>query len=104
MCNINLFLNEQCKDAINFHEFVENIKVSREDLMNTSQLGFVCGVSKILLEHLKQLGVHERPIHCTDLKRDTVYIKENNEWNKEEDDVKIRSAIQEEKEEYGNAN
>ena len=93
--NINLFLNEQCKDAINFHEFVENIKVSREDLMNTSQLGFVGGVSKILLEQLKQLGVHERPIHCTDLKRDTVYIKENNEWNKEEDDVKIRSAIQE---------
>ena len=93
--NINLFLNEQCKDAINFHEFVENIKVSREDLMSTSQLGFVGGVSKILLDQLKQLGVHERPIHCTDLKRDTVYIKENNEWNKEEDDVKIRSAIQE---------
>ena len=93
--NINLFLNEQCKDAINFHEFVENIKVSREDLMSTSQLGFVGGVSKILLDQLKQLGVHERPIHCTDFKRDTVYIKENNEWNKEEDDVKIRSAIQE---------
>jgi hypothetical protein len=93
--NINLFLNEQCKDAINFHEFVENIKVSREDLMSTGQLGFVGGISKILLDQLKQLGVHERPIHCTDLKRDTVYIKENNEWNKEEDDVKIRSAIQE---------
>lgn len=93
--NINLFLNEQCKDAINFHEFVENIKVSREDLMNTSQLGFVGGVSKILSDQLKQLGVHERPIHCTDFKRDTVYIKENNEWSKEEDDVKIRSAIQE---------
>jgi hypothetical protein len=93
--NINLFLNEQCKDAINFHEFVENIKVSREDLMSTSQLGFVGGVSKILLDQLKQLGVHERPIHCTDLKRDTVYIKENNEWNKEEDDVKIHNAIQE---------
>ena len=93
--NINLFLNEQCKDAINFHDFVESIKVSREDLMNTSQLGFVGGVSKILLDQLKQLGVHERPIHCTDFKRDTVYIKENNEWSKEEDDVKIRSAIQE---------
>ena len=93
--NINLFLNEHCKDAINFHEFVESIKVSREDLMSTCQLGFVGGVSKILLDQLKQLGVHERPIHCTDLKRDTVYIKENNEWSKEEDDVKIRSAIQE---------
>jgi hypothetical protein len=93
--NINLFLNEQCKNAINFHEFIENISVSREDLMNTSQLGFVGGVSKILIDQLKGLGINERPIHCTDLKRDTVYIKENNEWNKEEDDVKIRSAIQE---------
>ena len=93
--NINLFLNENCKNAINFHEFIENIEVSREDLMNTSQLGFVGGVSKILIDQLKGLGVNERPIHCTDLKRDTVYIKENNEWNKEEDDVKIRSAIQE---------
>ena len=63
--------------------------------MNTSQLGFVGGISKILIDQLKGLGVNERPIHCTDLKRDTVYIKENNEWNKEEDDVKIRSAIQE---------
>ena len=93
--NINLFLNENCKNAINFHEFIENIEVSREDLMNTSQLGFVGGISKILIDQLKGLGINERPIHCTDLKRDTVYIKENNEWNKEEDDVKIRSAIQE---------
>ena len=93
--NINLFLNEQCKNAINFHEFIENISVSREDLMNTGHLGFVGGVSKILIDQMKGLGINERPIHCTDLKRDTVYIKENNEWNKEEDDVKIRSAIQE---------
>ena len=93
--NINLFLNEQCKNAINFHEFIENISVSREDLMNTGQLGFVGGVSKILIDQMKGLGINERPIHCTDLKRDIVYIKENNEWNKEEDDVKIRSAIQE---------
>jgi hypothetical protein len=93
--NIQFFLNEQCKNAINFNEFMENIEVSREDLMNTGQLGFVGGISKILIDNLKQLGVHERPIHCTDLKRDTVYIKDNNEWNKEDDDVKIRSAIQE---------
>ena len=93
--NINLFLNENCKNAINFHEFIENISVSREDLMNTGQLGFVGGVSKILIDQMKGLGINERPIHCTDLKRDIVYIKENNEWNKEEDDVKIRSAIQE---------
>lgn len=93
--NINLFLNEQCKNALNFNEFMGNLKVSREDLMNTGQLGFVGGISKILIDSLKELGINERPIHCTDLKRDTVYIKENNEWNKEEDDLKIRSAIQE---------
>ena len=92
--NLNFFLNEQCKNAINFKEFVENIEVSREDLANTGQLGFVSGISKILIDHLKELGIHERPIHCTDLKRDTVYIKDNNEWSKEADDVKMRSAIQ----------
>lgn len=93
--NLNFFLNEQCKNAINFKDFVENIGVSRDDLMNTGQLGFVGGISKILIDHLKELGIYERPIHCTDLKRETVYIKDNNEWSKEEDHVKIRSAIQE---------
>ena len=91
--NINLFLNENCKNAINFQEFIDNISVSREDLMNTGQLGFVGGVSKILIDQLKGLGINERPIHCTDWKRDTVYIKENNEWNKEENTAKINSAI-----------
>jgi len=93
--NLNLFLNEQCKNAINLNEFMKNIEVSREDLMNTGQLGFVGGISKIIMDQLNGLGIHERPIHCTDLKRDVVYIKENNEWNKESDNVKLRSVIQE---------
>ncbi len=93
--NLNVFLNEKCKNAINFKEFVDTIEVSREDLTNTGQLGFVGGISKILIDHLKELGIHERPIHCTDLKRETVYIKENNEWSKEDDDAKMRNAIQE---------
>jgi hypothetical protein len=93
--NLNLFLNEQCKNAINLNEFMKNIEVSREDLMNTGQLGFVGGISKIIMDQLNGLGIHERPIHCTDLKRDVVYIKENNEWNKESDSVKLRSVIQE---------
>jgi hypothetical protein len=88
-------LNEQCKNAINLNEFMKNIEVSREDLMNTGQLGFVGGISKIIMDQLNGLGIHERPIHCTDLKRDVVYIKENNEWNKESDNVKLRSVIQE---------
>jgi len=93
--NINLFLNEQCKDAMNFSDFIKNIEVSREDLENNAQLGFVNGVSKILIESLKQLDKTERPIHCTDIKRETMYIKDDDKWNKEEDATKLNKAIQE---------
>ena len=92
--NINVFLSEQCKDAINFSDFVKNIEVSREDIQNTGQLGFVNGISKILMDNLKQLSINERPIHCTDLKRETMYIKDEDKWNKEDDDTKLRNAIQ----------
>lgn len=93
--NINLYLNEHCKDAINFSDFVKNIEVSREDLENNAQLGFVGGFSKILIEHLKQLDKSERPIHCTDVKRETMYIKDDDKWNKEENPTKLNQAIQE---------
>ena len=92
--NINVFLNEQCKDAINFADFVKNIEVSHDDLHNTGQLGFVDGISKIILDNLRQLSVNERPIHCTDIKRETMYIKDEDTWTKEEDDTKLRNAIQ----------
>ena len=93
--NINVFLNEECKNAMNLSDFIKSIKVSREDLENNAQLGFVDGVSKILIEHLKQLSRTERPIHCTDAKRETMYIKDDNKWTREEDHTKINSAIQE---------
>ncbi len=93
--NINLFLNETCKNAMNFSDFIKNIEVSREDLENNAQLGFVSGVSKILIDSLKQLDKTERPIHCTDLKRETMYIKDEDKWNKEEDTTKLNKAIQE---------
>ena len=93
--NINVFLNEQCKDAMNFSDFIKNIEVSREDLENNAQLGFVDGVSKILIESLKQLDRSERPIHCTDIKRETMYIKDEDKWTREEDPTKINKAIQE---------
>jgi hypothetical protein len=92
--NINLFLNEQCKDAINFSDFVKNIQISYEDLENNAQLGFVNGISKIFLDNLKQLDVTERPIHCTDVKRETMYIKDENTWTKQPDDEKLQKAIQ----------
>ena len=92
--NINVFLNEQCKDAINFTDFIKNIEITHQDLENNAQLGFVSGISKILMDNLKQLGINERPIHCTDTKRETMYIKDENKWTKEVDDSKLQKAIQ----------
>jgi len=92
--NLQLFLNEDCKDALNFSEFIDNIKVSFEDLENQAQLGYVKGISKLFLENLHDLGTHKRPIHCTDKKRKTLYIKENDEWDKGSQQS-IKNGIQE---------
>ena len=92
--NINLFLNEKCKDAINFSDFIKNIEVSHEDLENNAQLGFANGISKIIMDNLNQLSIYDRPIHCSDVKRETMYIKDENKWEKEEDTKKLNSAIQ----------
>ena len=92
--NLQVFLNEDCKDAINFSDFIKNIQVSYEDLENNIQLGFVNGISKIFLDNLKQLDVYDRPIHCTDVKRETIYIKDENVWTKQSDDDKLQRAIQ----------
>ena len=81
--NLNLFLNEECKDAINFSEFINNIQVSFEDLENQAEIGYVNGISKLFIKNIQELGIYKRPIHCTDKKRKTLYIKENNEWDKE---------------------
>jgi hypothetical protein len=92
--NINVFLNDTCKDALNLSEFIDNMIVSREDLENTGRLGFVEGISKIIIDHLRQLDVTKRPIHCTDSKRETMYIKDENKWNKELDSKKVDGVIQ----------
>ena len=93
--NINMFLNEECKDAINFSDFIEKIEISHHDLENNAQLGFVNGITKILMDNLKQLNLYERPIHCTDTKRETLYIKDDNKWGKTDSDKKLEGAIQE---------
>ena len=93
--NINMFLNEQCKDAINFSDFIDRIEISHDDLENNAQLGFVNGMTKILMDNLKLLTIHERPIHCTDVKRETLYIKDHDVWNKEQSVEKLENAIQE---------
>ena len=91
--NINMYLNEECKNAINFSDFIKNIEVSYEDLTNNAQLGFVNGISKIFIDNLNSMAINERPIHCTDVKRETMYIKDDGKWNKEVDDTKLQNAI-----------
>ena len=81
--NLQVFLNEQCKDAINMSEFLENMKLDMEDLTETGRLGYVGGISRILVNKLQELDIYKRPLHCTDAKRETLYIRENDEWLKE---------------------
>ena len=81
--NLNVFLNEDCKDAINLSDFVKTLKITLQDLEFTKTNGIVEGVSSIIVNNLKGMDVHKRPIHCTDLKRETMYVK-NNEWVKDD--------------------
>ena len=82
--NLNMFLNEQCKDALNISDFVNSLQISFSDLENMGTLGFVEGISQIFVNRLKELDVYKRPIHCSDLKREMMHVKENNVWEKEE--------------------
>ena len=92
--NLNFFLNEQCKDAVNLVDFIDNLKVTVKDLERTGQLGYVEGISQIFIEGLKELDVNKRPIHCTDIKRETVYVKDQDKWEKEnEEKTKLKTAI-----------
>jgi len=92
--NLNLFLNETCKDAININEFVDNIQMKLSDLENFGHLGYVEGVSRILIKNLKDLDIVKRPIHCSDLKREVLYVKNEDKWTKEDETTPIfKSAI-----------
>jgi hypothetical protein len=92
--NINVYLNETCKNAMNIMDFVGQLKVGIKDLEETSRLGYAEGISKIFINGLKQMNVTDRPIHCSNGKKETLYIKDNNEWNKETSDkVILTNAI-----------
>ena len=92
--NLNLFLNEDCKDAMNIMDFVDSLQLQLSDLENVGRLGFVNGISDIIIKNLKALDIHKRPVHCTDLKREVMYVKDEDQWEKEADDnKKIRRAI-----------
>jgi hypothetical protein len=92
--NLQVFLNETCKDAMNISEFIENISLQISDLENMGKLGYVDGVSNIIIKNLNALDVEKRPMHCTDKKREIVYVKDQDEWQKEQEDKKhIRQVI-----------
>jgi hypothetical protein len=83
--NLQFYLNETCKNAMNIMDFVSQLQVGISDLEETGRLGFAEGISKIFINGLKQINVNDRPIHCSDAKREILYIRSNNEWNKEGD-------------------
>lgn len=92
--NLNFFLNEQCKDALNITDFVNSLKLTLTDLENTGKYGFVQGISQIFIRGLKELDIYKRPIHCSDLKRETIYVKDQNVWEKEnEERIKLYKTI-----------
>ena len=92
--NLNFFLNETCKDAITMSDFINSIEVTMEDFIQTGNIGFVDGISKVMVERIKVMDLHTRPMHCTDLKRETLYIKNDEKWEKEDSDKTIlRKAV-----------
>ena len=93
--NIQNFLNEDCKDALNFSEFLEQIQITFQDLENQVETGYTKGITKLFLENLQGLGTNKRPIHCSDKKRKTIYVKENDVWDKEGSHDTLKKGIQE---------
>jgi len=93
--NLHVFLNEDCKEAVNFSDFIKQIQVSLTDLENQAENGYIKGITKLFIENLQGLGMNKRPIHCTDKKRKTLYIKENGEWDKEGSQDVLKKGIQE---------
>jgi len=91
--NINMFLNEKCKNAMNLEDFVEKIKLTLEDLNFTKENGYANGISNIFIKNLNDMDVTERPIHCSDQKRLQFYVKNDNEWTKDKNNEKIDNTI-----------
>jgi len=90
--NINVFLNEKCKDALSMDEFIDKIEISIKNLLTTKEKGQTQGISNIIMENMNKLSLYERPLHCTDKKRETLYVK-NNEWEKDENKEYINKAL-----------
>jgi hypothetical protein len=91
--NLQFFLNETCKNAMNINDFMNSIKLQLSDLISIGEVGYVEGISNIIVKNLNALDITERPVHCTDKKRETIYIKDEDKWEKDEDDKKLKKFI-----------
>jgi hypothetical protein len=91
--NFNVFLNEKCKDAINLTDFIKSLEISMEDIEMCPQKGIVNSISDTLVNALSNMDIYERPIHCSDKKRSTLYIKDNDKWDKDREQIKIKQVI-----------
>jgi len=92
--NLQFFLNEQCKDAMNMTEFINSVTLNLQDLEKVGTLGYVEGISSIIIKELRNLDIHKRPVHCSDIKRETLYIKDKDKWEKEDqENKKIKNVI-----------
>lgn len=92
--NLQVFLNEKCKDALNVNEFIENVQLGLDDLEYTGREGYVKGLTNVFYKNLKQLDLYHRPFHCTDVKREVIYIKDENKWEKDDDEkAKLTNMI-----------
>jgi hypothetical protein len=91
--NLNIFLNEKCKDALNISDFIRSLKITLDDLMYTKNKGLVEGITNVMIRGLRQLDIYKRPIHCTDTKRETMYIKDCEKWEKDDNHDKIKNTI-----------
>jgi hypothetical protein len=91
--NLQFFLNETCKEAMNIGEFVDSLKIQLSDLENIGEVGYIEGISNIIVKNLKALDITKRPVHCTDKKRETVYIKDADKWEKDEDKMHMHKLI-----------
>ena len=88
-----MFLNEECKDAINMSDFIKSIQVSIEQLQYTTHNGLGKGLTKVIMDNMNKLSKYERPLHCSDLKRETIYIKDDDKWEKDMHKDKLKKAI-----------
>ena len=91
--NLNVFLNEQCKDALNISDFIDSLKITLEDLLFSKTNGISRGITDVMIKGLKDLDIHKRPIHCTDIKRDIMYIKDEDKWLKDDNHGMMKNTI-----------